>query len=147
MSRRTSLPAQVPILPLFDQAVLFPGLLLRLSITSPTSTALLSNALRSDQQTLINLVLGCVPVRPGSQLAEIIGDGSDARPALPASESTSEHAPLEKVATIHEYGCSARIKTVSRLDRSYGTSGFVLVVEGNTPLFWTDKRDFSLPNR
>jgi Lon protease-like protein len=147
MSRRTSLPAQVPILPLFDQAVLFPGLLLRLSITSPTSTALLSHVLRSDQQTLINLVLGCVPVRPGSQLAEVIGDGSDARPALPAPESTSEQVPLEKVATTGEYGCSARIKSVSRLDRSYGTTGFVLVVEGNTNLFQTDKRDFSIPNR
>ena len=132
MSRNSSLPPQIPILPLYDQAVLFPGLLLRLSITTPSSTALLSHVLRSDQTTLINLILGCVPVQPGGGIAQIIGDGSTARPALPAPESTSPEKPVQtKPATVEpEYGCSARIKSLNRLDRSYGVSGFVLVVEG-----------------
>jgi Lon protease-like protein len=135
MSRDSSLPTHIPILPLYDQAVLFPGLLLRLRITSKSSTALLSHVLRSDQATLINLVLGCVPVRPGSGIAEIVGAGGNARPALPAPESTqTEKSPESKpVAAEAEYGCSARIKSLSRLDRSYGTTGFVLVVEGIQP--------------
>src|SRR5271168_4864419 len=62
MSRgSSSLPSQIPILPLFDQYVLFPGLLLRLRITDQTSIALLSHILHSDQTTLLNSVLGCVP--------------------------------------------------------------------------------------
>jgi Lon protease-like protein len=135
MSRHSSLPNQIPILPLYNQAVLFPGLLLRLRITSQSSTALLSHILRSDQATLINLVLGCVPVRPGTGIAEIIGDGGNERPALPAPESTQLEKPAESkpVASEPEYGCSARIKSLSRLDRSYGTTGFVLVVEGISP--------------
>jgi Lon protease-like protein len=135
MSRNSSLPTQIPILPLYDQAVLFPGLLLRLRITSKSSTALLSHILRSDQATLINLVLGCIPVRPGSGIAEIIGEGGNARPALLAPESTQpEKSPESKSVVVEaEYGCSARIKSLSRLDRSYGTTGFVLVVEGIPP--------------
>src|SRR5437762_13572602 len=90
MSRRPSVPSQIPILPLFDQAVLFPGLLLRLRITTQTSTALLSHIIRSDQATLVNFVLGCVPVRSGCGIAEIIGDEGHARPALPAPPETSQ---------------------------------------------------------
>ena len=131
MSRNSSLPTQIPILPLYDQAVLFPGLLLRLRITSKSSTALLSHILRSDQATLINLVLGCVPVRPGSGISEIIGEGGSPIPALPAPKSTQpEQSPESKPMVAADYGCSARIKSLSRLDRSYGTTGFVLVVEG-----------------
>jgi Lon protease-like protein len=132
------MPSQLPILPLFQQAVLFPGLLLRLRITDPASTALLTHVLRSDQATLINLILGCIPVRRGTGIATLIGEeGGNARPALPAPESSKSEsgedpkAPLPKA----EYGCSARIKSLSRLDRSYGTTGFVLVVEGILP-FW-----------
>jgi Lon protease-like protein len=134
MSRKSSLPTQIPILPLYDQAVLFPGLLLRLRITSDSSTALLAHILRSDQTTLINLVLGCVPVRPGSGIAKIIGEGGIPRPALPAPESTQpDNSPESNPVVAAEYGCSARIKSLSRLDRSYGTTGFVLVVEGIQP--------------
>lgn len=133
MSRTSSLPSQIPILPLYDQAVLFPGLLLRLRVTGQTSSALLSHIVRSDQATLVNLVLGCVPIRPGSSLAGIIGDGGNERPALPAPKSTSSEVNKEPKPLLSEadYGCSARIKSLSRLDRSTGTSGYVLVVEGN----------------
>ena len=136
MSRTSSLPSQIPILPLYDQAVLFPGLLLRLRVTGQTSSALLSHVVRSDQATLVNLVLGCVPIRPGSTLAGIIGDGGNERPALPAPKSTSSEVNKESKPFVSEadYGCSARIKSLSRLDRSSGTSGYVLVVEGNKSL-------------
>lgn len=132
MSRTSSLPSQIPILPLHDQAVLFPGLLLRLRIAGQTSSALLSHIVRSDQATLVNLVLGCVPIRPDSGLAGIIGDGGNERPALPAPKSTSSEAndELESSVSKTDYGCCARIKSLSRLDRSTGTSGYVLVVEG-----------------
>ena len=128
----SSLPSQLPIIPLFDQAVLFPGLLLRLRITTPTSTALLSHIRPWDQATLINLVLGCVPVRPGSGIAEIIGEDGNSRPALPAPESTQlENTEVTKpLASDFEFGCTARIKSLIRLDRSSGVSGFILVVEG-----------------
>jgi Lon protease-like protein len=128
MSYLSSLPSQIPILPLYEQSVLFPGLLLRLRITAQTSTALLSHVLRSDQATLINLVLGCIPVRPGSGIAEIIGDG-EIRPALPASHS-KEPVATKPSRPEGEFGCTARIKSISRLDRSYGITGFVVVVEG-----------------
>jgi Lon protease-like protein len=132
MSRNSSLPSQIPILPLYDQAVLFPGLLLRLRITGQNSSALLSHIVRSDQATLVNLVLGCVPIHPGSGLAGIIGDGGNERPALPAPKSTSPETNQESKPPVAEadYGCSARIKSLSRFDRSTGTSGYVLVVEG-----------------
>src|SRR5271170_7027852 len=136
MSRNSTLPSQIPILPLFDQAVLFPGLLLRLRITDPTSTALLSHVLRSDQATLINLVLGCIPVRRGTGIATLIGEEEGrTRPALTAPESTKSENGEEAKAPLAnaEYGCSARIKSLSRLDRSYGTTGYVLVVEGILP--------------
>jgi len=139
MSRNTTLPTQIPILPLFDQAVLFPGLLLRVRITDPTSTALLAHVLRSDQSTLINLVLGCIPVRRGTGIATLIGEGGNVRPALPAPESTKSQENGEETKTPPpdaEYGCSARIKSLSRLDRSYGTTGYVLVVEGISSLFF-----------
>ena len=132
MARITSLPAHIPILPLYDQAVLFPGLLLRLHITTVSSTALLTHILRSDQATLVSLVLGCVPVRPGKGIAELLGDEGGVRPALPAPESLQREnveTPPKTVSEV-EFGCTARIKSLSRLDRSYGTTGFVLVVEG-----------------
>ena len=144
MSRLSSLPSQIPILPLYEQAVLFPGLLLRIRVTSPSSSALLSHILRSDHSTLVNLVLGCVPVRPGAPgIAEIVSE-EGSRPALPAPppdspttpprESSPSSSLLDKSTPApkqeHEFGCTARIKNISRLDRSFGTSGFVLVVEG-----------------
>jgi hypothetical protein len=136
MAPTSSLPNQLPILPLFDKAVLFPGLLLRLSVTTPPSTSLLNHVLRSDQSTLHNLILGCVPVRPGSQVAELVGQAGKGRPALPApdspQQSENDEDPAARVADSPEFGCAARIKSISRLDRSYGTSGFVLVVEGTT---------------
>jgi hypothetical protein len=139
MSRVSSLPSQIPILPLYDQAVLFPGLLLRLRVTSQASSALLSHILRSDHSTLVNLVLGCVPVRPGAPgLAEIVGEEGQ-RPALPAPPSPADtppnktsEKPEKSPAPEHEFGCSAKIKNISRLDRSSGTPGFFLVVEGIT---------------
>lgn len=132
MSRTSSLPTHIPILPLFDHAVVFPGLLLRIRVTTQTSMPLLSHMLRSDQSTLINLVLGCVPVRPGIGIGEIIGEDGNTRPALPASESKQPETPEESKEQPHEpeFGCSARIKSLSRIDRSYGTTGFILVVEG-----------------
>jgi hypothetical protein len=136
MSRNNStLPNQIPILPLFDQAVLFPGLLLRLRITDATSTALLSHVLRSDQATLMNLVLGCIPFRPGTLISGLVGEMGTVRPALPALEGAKSENGEESKAPLPdaEYGCSARIKSLSRLDRSYGTTGFVLVVEGIVP--------------
>src|ERR1700724_1028723 len=117
MSRSSSLPSQIPILPLYDRAVLFPGLLLRLRITGQTSSSLLSHILRSDQATLVNLVLGSVPIRPGSGLAVIIGDGGNERPALPAPESAplSKDSGLQPSVPEREYGCSEAIKSLSRL--------------------------------
>lgn len=147
---RSSLPSQIPILPLYDQAVLFPGLLLRLRITGQTSSALLSHILRSDQATLVNLVLGCVPIRPGSSLTGITADGGNERPALPAPESTPHGNETEQKRPVPEteYGCSARIKSLSRLDRSYGVSGYVLVVEGIQNMEnLIDNRDFAIQNR
>ena len=149
MSYLSNLPSQIPILPLYDGAVLFPGLLLRLRVTAQTSTALLSHVLRSDQTTLINLVLGCIPVRPGSGISEIIGN-EDIRPALPASESKDPVAPKPSTTDV-EFGCTARIKSISRLDRSYGTTGYVLVVEGISLtlsiLYMLINRHQSIPRR
>ena len=152
MSRSSSLPSQLPILPLYDQAVLFPGLLLRLRITGQASSALLSHILRSDQATLVNLVLGCVPIRPGSSLAGITGDGGNERPALPAPESTpavKDPQPKPAVVSDAEYGCCARIKSLSRLDRSAGVPGYVLVVEGTGTDSETmiNIRNFAIPDR
>ena len=152
MSRSPSLPSQLPILPLYEQAVLFPGLLLRLRITGQTSSALLSHILRSDQATLLNLVLGCVPIRPGSALAGLTGDGGKERPALPAPESipsTGKELEPKPPVPETEYGCSARIKSLSRIDRSYGVPGYVLVVEG-IAIFrqgHTDSRHFAIQDR
>lgn len=152
MSRNATLPSQIPILPLFEQAVLFPGLLLRLRITDPTSTALLSHVLRSDQATLINLVLGCIPIRRGTGIATLIGEEGKVRPALPAPESIkSENGEETKLPLPNaEYGCTARIKSLSRLDRSYGTTGFVVVVEGKFVPFlkpsFDDVRNLPLPS-
>jgi len=134
MSHLSSLPPQVPILPLYDQSVLFPGLLLRLRVTAQTSTALLSHVLRSDQATLINLVLGCIPVRSGSGIAEIIGNG-ESRPALPPPEHSKEPVATKPPKPEFEFGCTARIKSISRLDRSYGTTGYVVVVEGGGSIY------------
>ena len=149
MSHTSSLPTQLPILPLFDQAVLFPGLLLRLSITNSTSTALLTHILRSDQATLIHFVLGCVPVRPGTGIATLIGEDGNTRPALPAPESSRNYTTVANKPDSPDvdYGCTARIKSLSRLDRSYGTTGFVLVAEG-IPFFQCVKcaRDFAIPD-
>lgn len=134
MSRGTSLPSQIPILPLFDQAVLLPGLRLPLRVTNPISSALLSHILRSDPATLGNLVLGCVPVTSGSGIAEIIGEDGNSRPALPAPPTSDQHAKSDDVKPRQsdlEFGCTARIITsLSRLDRSYLVSGYILVVEG-----------------
>jgi ATP-dependent protease La (LON) substrate-binding domain len=151
MAPSSSLPTQLPILPLFDQAVLFPGLLLRLSVTAPSSTALLNHVLRSDQSTLNNLVLGCVPVRPGSEVAELVGQNGKERPALPAPEtskpSENTQQPARSATQTREFGCAARIKSISRLDRSYGTSGYVLVVEGTVHLTaYADSRNVPFPH-
>jgi hypothetical protein len=141
MVRISSLPSQIPILPLYEQAVLFPGMLLRLRVTSQSSSApLLSHILRSDHSTLVNLVVGCVPVRPGAPgISEIVGE-EGSRPALPSppaavdtpsqnkQESADKSPPLQSQE--REFGCTARIKNITRLDRSFATSGFVLVVEG-----------------
>ena len=139
MSRISSLPSQIPILPLYERVVLFPGLLLRLTVTSQSSSsALLSHILRSDHSTLVNLVLGCVPVRRGAGIAELLGE-EDSQPALPAPPSPpatdtrrgNRRKPADTLPeSEHEFGCTARIKNITRLDRSSGTSGFVLVVEG-----------------
>jgi len=151
MARITSLPAHIPILPLYDQAVLFPGLLLRLHITTVSSTALLTHILRSDQATLVSLVLGCVPVRPGKGISEIIGAEGNVRPALPPpSEKVQHDNNVRPPVTEVEFGCTARIKSLSRLDRSYGTTGFVLVVEGiYCSVLYLDVniRNLSVPNR
>jgi len=139
MSRISSLPSQIPILPLYEPAVLFPGQHLRLRVTSKSSSfALLSHILRSGHSTLVNLVLGCVPVRPGAPgIAEIVSE-QGSRPALPAPPSApatdtpprKAREPADKLPeSEHEFGCTARIKNITRLDRSIGTSGFVLVVE------------------
>jgi Lon protease-like protein len=136
MSRGSSLPSQIPILPLLEQHVLFPGLLLRLRITHQTSTALLSHILHSDQTTLLNLVLGCVPVRAGSGIAGIIGeDAASPRSVLPTPESLPTRVEEAKETSKSfnsefEFGCTARIKDLRNLDRSYGTTEFVLVVQG-----------------
>lgn len=132
----SSLPTQVPILPLLDQKILFPGLLLRVRVTSAGSTSLLNHVLRSDQATRGGLVLGCVPVRQGGGIAELIGEDGNARPALPAPDSQSP--PSEKSPTPPpnaEYGCTARIKSLGRIDRSLGVTGFVVVVEGICSVF------------
>jgi hypothetical protein len=124
---QSSLPSQIPILPLFDQAVLFPALLLRLTIKAQSSASLLSHILRSDQAPITELVVGCVPVRPGSSIAEIIGeDGRNLRPALPAPEGTQP--PPDS-----EFGCTARIKNLSCINRSYANNEYILVVEGIFP--------------
>jgi hypothetical protein len=93
---------------------------------------LLSHMLRSDQATLINLVLGCVPVRPGTGIAEIIGEDSNTRPALPAPETKQSEQSEESKEQPRgpEFGCSARIKSLGRIDGSYGTTEFILTVEG-----------------
>src|SRR5271170_616365 len=130
MSRSISLPSQIPILPLLDREVLFPGLLLRLRVTSQSSTEFLSHILHSDQPTLVNFVLGCVPTRPGSGIAELVDKDEKQRPALPAPKSTQSDKPSPASPTAPEYGCAARIKSLTRLDRSYGTSGFFIVLEG-----------------
>ena len=135
MSRTSSLPSQIPIIPLFDQVVLLPGLRLKLRITTQTSTALLSHILRLDQATSINLVLGCVPVRSGSGIAEIIGEDGNSRPALPAPPASDQHEKGDKIKSPQsdsEFGCTARITSLNRLDRSYGITAFILVVEGIT---------------
>jgi hypothetical protein len=149
MSRSPSLPSQLPILPLFNQSILFPGLLLRLSITGQSSTALLNHILRSDQATLVSLVLGCVPLRPGRGIAQVIGDDGLPKPALPAPENVQPSLPEDSKTALPEaeWGCSARIKSLSRLDRSLGASGFVLVVEGNSIIYWPHNRDISISSR
>jgi len=130
MSRSITLPPQIPILPLLDREVLFPGLLLRIRITSQSSTDFLSHILHSDQPTLVNLVLGCVPVRPGSGIGELVDKDEKQRPALPAPKSTESDKPTSASPVAPEYGCAARIKSLTRLDRSYGTSGFFVILEG-----------------
>lgn len=136
MPRSTSLPSQIPILPLFDQAVLLPGLPLRVRITSQTSPALLSHILRSGKAGPINSILGCVPVRPGSGIADIIGEDGNSRPALPAPPSPPASEQLRKNTEAKpphsdlDFGCTARITSLIQLDRSYGMSGFILVVQG-----------------
>ena len=151
MSRPSSLPSQIPILPLFDQAVLLPGLRLRFRITTQTSNALLSHILRLDQATPINLVLGCVPVRTGSGITEIVGEDGNSRPALPAPPASDQRWKTDEVKPPQsnlEFGCTARITSLNRLDRSSGVTGFI-VVEG---ILYLDLnilivRDIPFPNR
>ena len=132
MSHSMSLPNQIPILPLLDRDVLLPGLLLRLRITSKSSTEFLSHIPNSDQPTLASLVLGCVPVRPGSTIAGLVDEDEKQRPALPAPKSLSKWDKSSDVIpnASPEYGCAARIKNLTRLDRSYGSSGFYIVLQG-----------------
>ena len=146
-SSSSSLPNQLPILPLFDRSVLFPGLLLRLSVTNPASTAFLNHFLRSDQTSLVNLVLGCVPIRSDVGIGQVISEDGVSRLALPAPARTppSQEEDSKPSTSEEEWGCSARIKSLSRLDGSYGTSGFVLVVEGlSTRNFHLSYRNFSI---
>ena len=144
--RGSSLPSQIPILPLIDQDVLFPGLFLHLRITSPAAIAFLSHIPRLDQATWVNLVLGCVPVRTGHGIGDIIGENGL---ALPAPEEPPKGVKqVTSPPADFEFGCTARIKSLIRLDHSYGATGFVLMVEGRTrPHNVLIYRDLSLPNR
>jgi Lon protease-like protein len=128
------LPSQIAILPLSDQAVLFPGLLLRLRVPAQTSAKFLSRVLQSDQNTWVSLVLGCVPVLPGAGTSQLPGTDIDST-GEGSTEGTNSANPATSgkptPSAGHGYGCAARIKSISRIDRT----AYILVVEGSARIF------------